>query len=62
MASQNELARRQQALADFGDFVLDHENLDAILTEGCRLIAQALDVDLAKVIEIDLSANEGRQS
>ncbi|WP_010544125.1 hypothetical protein [Sphingomonas elodea] len=31
--------------------MLDHEDLDQILTEGCRLIAQAVGTDLAKVME-----------
>ena len=53
MTDEHELRRRQRALAEFGDFVLDHDNLDDILNEACRLIAQALLVDLAKVVEID---------
>lgn len=52
-------SKRQQVLAQFGDFVLDHEVLDDILNEGCRLIAKALDVDLAKVIEIERATNTG---
>ncbi|RSV35853.1 PAS domain S-box protein [Sphingomonas sp. ABOLE] len=56
MDDLEELMRRQQALAEFGDFVLDHEDLDQILTEGCRLIAQALGTDLAKVMEIEHDA------
>lgn len=50
---RNSLLMRQRALADFGDFVLDHDDLDAILTEGCRLISMAMGTDLAKVIEIE---------
>lgn len=46
-------------LADFGDFVLDHEDLDAILTQGCRLVAEALDADLAKVIQIEKGSGTG---
>lgn len=53
MAGQQEFARRQRVLSEFGDFVLDHDDLDEILNEGCRLIAKALDVDLAKVMEIE---------
>ena len=41
MAAENEMIRRQRALADFGDFVLDHEDLDAVLNESCRLIARS---------------------
>ncbi|WP_207537632.1 PAS domain S-box protein [Sabulicella rubraurantiaca] len=59
MAGQDEMMRRQRVLADFGDFVLDHEDLDEILTEGCRLIAKALGTDLAKVMEIDRETNTG---
>ncbi|MBT2246803.1 PAS domain-containing protein [Sphingobium sp. BHU LFT2] len=57
MADQSEMMRRQRALADFGDFVLDHEDLDEILNEGCRLIAEALVADLAKVLEIERESN-----
>lgn len=46
-------------LADFGDFVLDNDELDAILTEGCRLIAEALNTDLAKVIQIEDELDTG---
>lgn len=59
MAGLQELLRRQRALADFGDFVLDHDDLDEILNEGCRLVAEALGADLAKVIEIERAANKG---
>ncbi|MBB3910259.1 PAS domain S-box protein [Sphingomonas desiccabilis] len=59
MADHSEMMRRQRALADFGDFVLDHEDLDEILNEGCRLVAEALGVDLAKVLEIDRETNTG---
>ncbi|MEE4206712.1 MAG: PAS domain-containing protein [Erythrobacter sp.] len=53
------MMRRQRALADFGDFVLDHDNLDAILMEACRLIAEALDTDFAKVIQIERERQTG---
>ena len=52
MAAQHEFVRRQRVLSEFGDFVLDHDDLDEILNEACRLIVEALDVNLAKVIEI----------
>jgi GAF domain-containing protein len=57
MADHTELLRRQRALAEFGDFVLDNDDLQKILNEGCRLIARALDVDLAKVLEIERERN-----
>ena len=59
MASLSQSKRYQRAFADFGDFVLDHEDLDEILNEACRLVAHELDVDLAKVIEIDRSSDTG---
>lgn len=52
-SNNRELLRRQQALAEFGAFVLDHEDLDLILTEACRIVSKALKTDLAKVVEID---------
>ena len=42
--------RRQQALAKFGEIALRSSNLDEILTEACRLVGEALDTDLAKVM------------
>ncbi|MGA1835176.1 PAS domain-containing protein [Rhizobium wenxiniae] len=59
MVDPSKLTERQRALANFGDFVLDHDDLDEILTEGCRLVAKALGADLAKVVEIDRSDNTG---
>lgn len=53
MPDVQQMRQRQRVLADFGDFVLDHENLDEILKEGCRLVAEALDADLAKILEIE---------
>ncbi|HEY8615811.1 sensor histidine kinase [Phenylobacterium sp.] len=57
MADQQELLRRQRALADFGEFVLDHDDLQAVLDEGCRLVAEALGAELAKVLQIDRGSN-----
>ena len=59
MADRTELIRRQSALARFGEFVLDHDDLQAVLQEGCRLVAEALGADLAKVIEIDRESDTG---
>ncbi len=59
MTQSSKLERRQHILATFGDFVLDHDDLDDILNEACRLIAEALETDLAKVIETDLSTRTG---
>ncbi len=59
MASASQTERYQHSLSQFGDFVLDHNGLDDILNEACRLVAQGLGVDLAKVIEIDRSSDTG---
>ncbi len=50
--SLEEFDRRQQALADFGEFTLRCDVLQQVLQEGCRLVADALQTDLAKVLEI----------
>ncbi len=44
---------RQRALADFGDHALRSDSLDEVLHEACRLVADALGVDLAKILEIE---------
>lgn len=53
MAGQEEMVNRQRVLADFGEFALGCEDLQQILTEACRLIADALGTPLAKVLELD---------
>lgn len=58
MADLAQMTRRQRTLADFGDFALRHDSLDAVLAEGCRLVAEALGTSLAKVIEIDHDREE----
>lgn len=47
------LLRRQKVLADFGDFALQSEDLDEILTVACRLVAAAMEIERAKVLEIE---------
>lgn len=47
-----EMMKRQQVLADFGDLALRSEDLDEVLTKACRLVAEALGTDRAKVLEI----------
>ena len=59
MADREELLRRQKALGQFGEFVLDNDDLQKILHEACRLISEALGVDFAKIIEIERSSNSG---
>ena len=45
-------AARQKTLADFGDFAGRNDDLDAVLHEACRLVAQALGTRRAKVLEL----------
>lgn len=52
MPDVQQMIKRQQVLADFGEFTLRHENLDEVLTEACRLVADALGTGRAKVLEI----------
>jgi len=53
------MLQRQRAHAEFGDFVLEHGDLDTVLTKACTLIAAALGTDLAKVIEIERARDTG---
>ncbi|MEC5406098.1 ATP-binding protein [Paraburkholderia sp. MPAMCS5] len=46
------LLNQQAILARFGEFSLRSDNLDEILTEACRLVAEALQTDMAKVMEL----------
>ena len=43
---------RQAALAQFGEFALKSDDLDAILHQGCRLVGDALGTHLVKVMEL----------
>jgi len=42
------LCRREQVLADFGEFALRSQDLDSTLTEACRLVGEALGTGRAK--------------
>lgn len=44
--------KRQQVLADFGELAIRSDDLDDILTEACRLVAQALGTRRAWILEI----------
>lgn len=46
-------------LAEFGEFVLDHEDLNAVLTEACRLIAALFGAGPVRVIEVERGADTG---
>jgi len=54
MASTREpaLLLQQATLANFGEFALRADDLDKVLHEACRLLADALHTDLAKVMEL----------
>ena len=43
---------QQAALAQFGEFALKSDDLDAILHQACRLVGSALDTHLVKVMEL----------
>ena len=58
MTDLEQMVKRQRTLADFDDFALRCEDLDAVLTEGCRLVGEALGTDLAKIMEIDHERHE----
>lgn len=53
MPSHDEMVRRQRVLADFGEFALRSEDIQEVLTEACRFIAEALGSKHAKILEID---------
>ena len=53
MPDIEQMQKRQRVLADFGDFALQSEDLDEVLTEACRLVCEALGTDIAKVLEIE---------
>lgn len=53
MPTLEQMRLRQGVLAEFGDFALRCDSLDEVLHEACRLVADALGADLAKVLEIE---------
>lgn len=52
MVSRETLIERQRVLARFGEFALRSGELQEVLDEACRLVGEALDTDLSKVLEI----------
>ena len=52
MPDVEQMVRRQQVLADFGEFTMRSDNLDEVLTEACRLVGEAMGTKRAKVLEI----------
>lgn len=53
MPDQNRMEKRQRVLADFGEFALRSDDLDAVLTQACQLVAKALGTGRAKVLAIE---------
>ena len=53
MSDSNRMVRRQRVLADFGEFALRSEDLDEVLAEACRLVAEAMGTERAKILEIE---------
>ncbi|WP_102958885.1 GAF domain-containing protein [Mangrovicella endophytica] len=53
MPDRDELMKRQQVLADFGEFAIRSQDLDEVLMEACRLVGEALGTGRAKVFEIE---------
>ena len=50
--SRARLLAQQTALARFGELALHSDNLEEILHDACRLVAEGLGTDLAKVLEL----------
>jgi PAS domain S-box-containing protein len=53
MLDAGQIERRQKVLADFGEFALRSDDLDAVQTEACPLDADALRTARTKVLEIE---------
>ncbi|EJB02159.1 PAS domain S-box [Rhizobium leguminosarum bv. trifolii WSM597] len=52
MLDHRQLIKRQQLLADFGEFALRSDDLDQVLREACRLVSDAVETRRSKVLEI----------
>jgi hypothetical protein len=52
MPDLDRMSRRQQLLADFGEFALRSQDIDKVLNEACRLVSDALHTARAKILEI----------
>jgi PAS domain S-box-containing protein len=59
MTAVEEWKKRQRALAQFGTFVLDNDDLQDVLNEACRIVAETLGSGLAKVIQIERKSATG---
>jgi PAS domain S-box-containing protein len=52
--------RQQQAVTDLGQRALQNSDLDALLAEATEVVAETLDTDYCKVLELDPDAQELR--
>lgn len=50
MVSRETLIGRQRVLAEFGNFALRRGDLQEVLDEACRLVGEALDTELSKLV------------
>ncbi len=58
MPDMHQLLKRQEILGDFGEFAIRSQDLDEVLMEACRLVAEALGTDRSKVLEIQPGREE----
>ena len=58
MADLKDMIKRQQVLADFGEFAISSQDLDEVLMEACRLVGQATGTGRAKIFEIQEDRQE----
>ncbi|WAJ31290.1 PAS domain S-box protein [Antarcticirhabdus aurantiaca] len=55
---EQQLLERQKVLADFGDLAIRSDDLDEVLAEACRLVADALGTERAKILKIKKASRE----
>ena len=58
MPDRKQMIARQKVLADFGEFALQSDDLDEVLTVACRLVGDALGTDKAKILEIEADGEQ----
>ncbi|WP_232702436.1 PAS domain S-box protein [Halobacterium wangiae] len=51
-------ARQQQVVADLGQFALETDDLDELMDEAARQVADVLDTDYCKVLDLQAGADE----
>jgi len=58
MLEDEQWAKRQKVLGEFGEFALRSDDLDEILHRACELVGDALGTDFSKILEIDHEKQE----